>query len=1078
VTCFGRMFSFSIVLALIGAPVSTTRVSAQTTAHVGAASLFSDMRWREIGPMRAGRTRALAGVPNEPSTFYIGAVGGGVLKTTDAGETWHSIWDAEPTGSIGAIAVAPSDPNILYVGSGEGLARPDLSTGDGVYKSTDAGKTWIHLGLRDTQQIGAVSVDPTNPNIVFIAAEGHPYGPNDERGLYKSNDGGVTFKRVLFVDNLTGASEVEINPQHPNIVFAGMWQRQEGPWENGSWQGTGGGLFRSTDGGDSWKKLTGGGLPDGIEQVNLTISPTNSNRIYLEAAFGRKVGLYRSDDGGTTWVHAPIDDTRPEERIGGGDLPVPRVDPQNPDTLYIASIVTWKSTDAGKTWTGFRGSPGGDDYQGVYINPNNTNIVALTSDQGAIITVNGGKSWGQWYNQPTAQMYHVTTDNAFPYRVCGGQQDSGSACVASRSNDGRITFHDWHPAGIEEYGYGAPDPLDPDIVYGGKVTRYDRRTGQVQDVAPSFLRGYRALRTEPLQFSPLDPHNLYFATNFLWLTRDGGKNWKQISPDLSRASYALPASLNGYDKDKDPLAPKAIQRGVIYALGLSPLDIGRIWAGTDDGLIWTTTDAGAHWSDVTPPALKPFWKVFNMDAGHFDEETAYAAINTLRLDDMRPHLFRTHDGGKTWAEIDNGIPNGAATSTIREDPRQQGLLYAGSETQVYVSFDDGDHWQSLRLNMAATSIRDLTIKGDDLVAGTHGRGFMILDNVTPLRQIAAQSQAKLAAAPAFLYAPQITIRVRNDMNPPTPWPPDMATGDNPPDGAMIDYYLGSNISGPIALQILDSQGAVVAEFKSTDAVPPLDPRYPDPTLWARMPRVLSSEPGHHRFLWNMHYPDVPGMSTGPDAEAAIPHDTPAVPSAPWVLPGEYTLRLIAGGVSQSQPLVIVMDPRVKTPDPDLKQQFDLARTIYDQMLQATRALHEITVLRNQLDAPDSRVPHEKAEELEQKFKKIAGAEDGDGGGRRGGPAGPPTLDSIRLQLARLEHSIENADAAPTTSQAAAAQEVAKPLAGLLEQWNQVKATNLKALNEQLRKQRLPLLSLDTGIMDHSVEDQIEFGDED
>ncbi len=717
VTLSGRTAALPILLALVGAGVA----AAQTPAQPASSSLYSAMRWREIGPMRAGRTRALAGVASEPSTFYIGAVGGGVFKTTDAGETWHSLWDHEPTGSIGAIAVAPSDPRIIYVGSGEGLARPDLSTGDGVYKSTDAGKSWTHLGLRDSQQIGQVAVDPTNPNIVFVAAEGHPYGPNEERGLYKSTDGGATFKRVLFVNDRTGASEVQIDPQHPNIVFAGMWQRQEGPWENGSWEGPDGGLFRSTDGGETWTKLTGGGLPDGITQVNLTISPTDSKRIYLEAATGRKVGLYRSDDGGSTWVHAPVDDTRPEERIGGGDLPVPVVDPKDPDTIYVASVVTWKSTDAGKTWTGFRGSPGGDDYQGVYINPNNTKIVALTSDQGAIITVNGGHTWSQWYNQPTAQVYHVTADNAFPYRVCSGQQDSGSACVASRSDDGRITFHDWHPVGIEEYGYAAPDPLDPDIVYGGKVTRYDRRTGQVQDVPPSALHAYRALRTEPLQFSPIDPHNLYFATNFLWLTRDGGKNWKQISPDLSRETFALPAVLNAYDKEK---SAQPIRRGVIYALGLSPLNIDRIWAGTDDGFIWTTTDGGAHWSNVTPPELKPFWKVFNMDAGHFDTQTAYAAINTLRLDDMRPHLFRTHDGGKTWTEIDNGIPDGAATSTIREDPKQKGLLYAGTETQVYVSFDDGDHWQSLRLNMPATSVRDLTIKGDDLIAGTHGRGFL------------------------------------------------------------------------------------------------------------------------------------------------------------------------------------------------------------------------------------------------------------------------------------------------------------------------------------------------------------------
>ncbi len=1071
-TISNRIAAVSAVLVLASAGVCIAQASAQPAAP--SSQLFSAMRWREIGPMRAGRTRALAGVPTEPSTFYIGAVGGGVFKTTDAGETWHSLWDAEPTGSIGAIAVAPSDPNIMYVGSGEGLARPDLSTGDGVYKSTDAGKTWTHLGLRDTQQIGQLAVDPTNANIIFVAAEGHPYGPNNERGLYKSTDGGATFKRVLFIDDKTGASEVRIDPQHPNIVFAGMWQRQEGPWENGSWQGTGGGLFRSTDGGATWKQLTGGGLPNGITQVNLTISPTDSNRIYAEISTGYPVGLYRSDDGGSTWVHAPDHDTRPEERIGGGDLPVPVVDPKDPNTLYVASIVTWKSTDAGRTWTGFRGSPGGDDYQNVYINPNDTRIVALTSDQGAIVTVNGGKSWSQWYNQPTAQMYHVTTDNAFPYRVCGGQQDSGSACVASRSNDGRITFHDWHPVGIEEYGYAAPDPLDPDIVYGGKVTRYDRRTGQVQDVEPSPLRSYRVLRTEPLQFSPIDLHDLYFATNTLWLTRDGGKNWKQISPDLTRESYALPSTLDAY---KDSPTAKPTRRGVIYALGLSPLNIERIWAGTDDGLIWTTLDGGSHWANVTPAALKPFWKVFNMDAGHFDALTAYAAINTLRLDDMRPHLFRTHDGGKTWTEINNGIPNGAATSTIREDPKQKGLLYAGSETQVYVSFDDGDHWQSLRLNMPATSIRDLTIKGDDLIAGTHGRGFMVLDNVTPLRQIAATTEAKLASDNAFLYAPQTTIRVRNDMNPPTPWPPDMATGQNPPDGAIIDYYLGPNISGPVTLQILDSHGALITEFKSTDPVPPLDPRYPDPTLWARPPRILSAEPGQHRFLWDMHYPQVPGMSTGPDDDAAIPHDTPAVSSSPWVMPGAYTVRLLAGGKTLSQPLSIVMDPRVKTSRFDLAQQFETSKSMYDEMLQATRALHEITVLRGQLDAPNAKVSHSAASELEAKLDKIAGAENGEEGGRRG-PAGPATLDSVRTQLARLEHSIQNADAAPTPAQITAAHDIGQPLPALLDEWKAIKATNLNAINEQLRKQNLPLLSIDTRIIDHDVEDQIEYGDDD
>ncbi|HKD59494.1 MAG TPA: hypothetical protein VKB47_03485 [Terracidiphilus sp.] len=1034
--------------------------------------LFSDMRWREIGPMRGGRTRALAGVPSEPATFYMGAVNGGVWKTTDAGSTWHSLWNDEPSGSIGAIAVSLSDPNVVYVGSGEGLQRPDLSTGDGVYKSTDAGKTWTHLeGLRDGQQIGQVAIDPHDPNRVFVAVEGHPFGPNEERGLYRTTDGGKTFKRILFLSDRTGASEVQIDPENPQIVFAGMWQRQEAPWENGSFGGAEGGLYRSTDGGDTWKKLAGNGLPDQILQVQLTISPSNPRRIYgAIAPVHGPVGLYRSDDGGDHWVHAPVDDTRPEDRIGGGDCPVPVVDPKDPDTVYIASIVSWKSTDGGKTWTALRGSPGGDDYQNVWVNPNNTKIIALASDQGVVISQNGGESWAEWYNQPTAQMYHATADNAFPYRVCGGQQDSGSACAPSRSNDGRITFHDWHPAGIEEYGYAAPDPLDPDIVYGGKVTRYDRRTGQIQNVEPKPLRSYRALRTEPLQFSPVDPHKLYFATNTLWLTEDGGKNWKEVSPDLTRENWDLPPAVTGY---KDSPAAAITRRGVIYALGLSPLDGNRIWAGTDDGLIWTTADAGAHWNNVTPPELKPFWKVFNMDAGHFDAQTAYAAVNTMRLDDMRPHLFRTHDGGKTWTEISNGIPNGAATSAIREDLKRKGLLYAGSEKQVYVSFDDGDHWQSLRLNMPASSVRDLEVKDDDLIAATHGHGFLILDNVTPLRQIAAET----AGEDAHLYAPQTALRIRNDMNPPTPWPADFPATSNPPNGAVIDYYLGPHFTGAVSLEIADSKGQTIARFNSEDQVPPPDSRYSVPLVWARQPRVLSAATGHHRFLWDLEYPQVPGMSTGPDDDLATPHDTPQVSTAPWVLPGDYTVRLTANGKTLSAPLKVVMDPRVKTPVHDLEQQFAVAKQMYDELVNATSALHEISVLREQLKARKGQaVVGQEAPSIESKLEAIAGPERG-GRGMGRGPAGPPTLASVRLQIARLEHSVENADEAPTTAQSEAIGIVEKPLAGLIDQWKQLKATDLKALNDELKKRHLAAIDLDTREFDRSMEDELEMGDE-
>ncbi|MCX6628339.1 MAG: hypothetical protein NTW28_12005 [Candidatus Solibacter sp.] len=508
------------------------------------ARLFAEMRWRGIGPMRAGRTKSAQGVAGQPNVFYIGVCNGGVWKTTDYGRTWNPIFDEQPTGSIGSLAVAPSNPNVIYVGSGEGLQRPDLSTGDGVYKSTDAGKTWTHLGLRDGQQIPQIAVDPRNADKLFVAVLGHPYGPNAERGLYRSTDGGLSFQKVLGKDENTGASEVQIDPTHPDTVYAALWEARQGPWENSAWTDAGGGMFKSTDGGTTWRALTNG-IPsgaDGFTQANIAISPSNTSRLYASIATSNGTGIYRSDDAGEHWARATTD-ARPAGRIGGGDLSVPTVDPKNPDTVYVASTVTWKSTDGAKTWTGFRGAPGGDDYQRIWINPNNPDIILNVSDQGAIITVNGGTTWSSWYNQSTAQMYHVNADNDFPYRVCSGQQESGSACIASRGNYGQLTFREWTPVGVEEYGYAVPDPLDPNIIFGGKVTRFDRRTGQVENVAPKPIRGpnYRTLRTAPVVFSQADPHVMFFAANTLFRTADGGRSWKEISPDLTRKTWEIPS---------------------------------------------------------------------------------------------------------------------------------------------------------------------------------------------------------------------------------------------------------------------------------------------------------------------------------------------------------------------------------------------------------------------------------------------------------------------------------------------------------------------------------------------------------
>ncbi|HEU5452645.1 MAG TPA: glycoside hydrolase, partial [Terriglobales bacterium] len=924
---------FSVLVIVL---ISSFSLAQQITPQ-----LYGGMKWRGIGPYRGGRTKAGVGVPSQPNVFYIAAVNGGVWKTDDFGRTWTPIFDHEPTGSVGSIAVAPSNPNVIYVGSGEGLHRPDLSWGDGIYKSTDAGKTWTHLGLRDGQQIPQIAVDPHDPNRLFVAVLGHPYGPNKERGIYRSTDGGQTFQPVLQKDENTGGSDVQLDPSNPQVVYAAMWEAREGPWENGSWAGNNGGVFKSTDGGNTWNPIMNG-LPKDFVQANIGIAPGNPRRIFVSLASGRNnLGIYRSDDAGASWMKI-TNDPRPAARIGGGDLPVLRVDPKNPDIVYSASVVTWKSTDGGKTWTGIRGAPGGDDYQNIWINPTNPDIILIPSDQGAIITVNGGRTWSSWYNQPTSQMYHIGVDNAFPYRVCSGQQESGSACVSSRGDDGIITFREWHPVGVEEYGYATPDPNDPDMVYGGKLTRYDRRTGQVQNISPRPLRGpdFRVVRTQPVIFSPTDPKTLYFSSNVLWSTHDGGMNWEKISPDLSRKTWQVPANVGKYSSEQ---SAQPTDRGVIYAVAPSPVDGKVIWAGTDDGTIHVTTDGGANWNDVTPPQLGPFWKVSFIDAGHSDAATAYAAINTIRLDDPRPHIYRTHDGGKTWTEITNGIPANENTNAVREDPRKKGLLFAGTERAVYVSFDDGDHWLPLRQNMPASSVRDVMVKDDDLIAATHGRGFWILDDITPLRQISTQ----MMSGPAYLFAPQVATRVRWDMNTDTPIPPDYAAGQNPPDGAIIDYYIKSG-SGPVTLEILDAGGNVVRRYSSNDRVPPVDPMLAVPKYWPRPETALPADAGMHRWTWDLRYPPMPEPTRRDYPMQAVYENTPVSPTAPWAMPGQYTVRLTAGGQTYTQPLTVRMDPRVKTSQADLQQQFDLAKPLYQAAMTLAPATSQLSSIRAQV----------------------------------------------------------------------------------------------------------------------------------
>ena len=935
-------------------------------------STYGDMKWRNIGPFRGGRTVAAAGIPSQPNVFYMAATNGGIWKTTDAGRVWTPIFDDQNTQSIGSLAIAPSNPNVIYAGSGEGLQRPDLSVGDGVYRSSDAGRTWTHLGLRNGWQIPAILVDPRDENRLFVAVLGHPYGPNEERGIYRSTDGGRHFDRVLYKDENTGGMDLAFDPKDAQTVYADLWAGRQAPWEvGGSFNGPGSGLFKSTDGGSTWKPLTNGlpAIADGLGRIGIGVSPSDGNRIYAMVDAPKLGGVYRSDDAGMNWTRM-----NSEERVWGrgSDFAFVRVDPRNPDRIYVANTSTYRSDDGGKTFTAIKGAPGGDDYHTIWINPLNPDIILLAVDQGATLTVNGGQTWSTWYNQPTAQFYHVITDNRFPYWVYGGQQESGSAGVASRSDYGTISFRDWHPVAVEEYGYVAPDPLNPNFIYGGKATRFDQTTGDVQNISPAPLRSdkYRFVRTMPLLFSPVDPHVLYLGSNVLFKTTNGGNSWNTMSPDLTREAYEVPAVL-GVFTALDP--EKGKHRGVIYTIAPSPRNIDLIWCGTDDGLIQLTRDGGRNWLNVTPPDLTPWSKVSLMDASHSDEGTAYAAINRFRLDDLRPHIYRTRDFGKTWTAIVKGLPENAPINAVREDPERKGLLYAGSEHQVWVSFNDGDDWQSLRLNMPATSIRDLVIHGDDLVVGTHGRGFWILDDVTPLRQMTAS----VSSDAVTLFRPQTALRWRWNRNPDTPLPPEEPVGQNPPDGAIIDYYLKGN-AATASIEILDAAGGVVRRYASSDVPDPVDPELNVPTYWIRPPALVGTKAGMHRFVWDLHYAP-PYSKVHEYPISAVYRDTPRLPVGPAVLPGDYRVRLTVDGKQFTQKFTVKLDPRINTSSEGLRRKFELSTRLAAIMNSADGKSDRINGRAGRLlnlvedsDASPTTQAEAAVEELEKALKTPAG----------------------------------------------------------------------------------------------------------
>ncbi|HEY8053089.1 MAG TPA: hypothetical protein VIE42_09810 [Steroidobacteraceae bacterium] len=900
--------------------------SAGQTAFPVNQSLFQALQWRGIGPYRGGRALAVTGIPGDPTTFYFGAVAGGVWKTTDGGATWLPLTDQTPISSVGAIAVAPSNHDVIYVGSGEAAPRGDMTYGDGVYKSVDGGKTWSNIGLKDSRQIGALIVDPQDANIVLVAAFGHAFGPNKERGVFRTTDGGKSWTRVLYRDEQTGAIDVSFDPHDSKIVYAALWQARRQPW-NFSSGGPGSGLYRSTDGGVSWRQLSGNGLPAGIlGRIHVSVSGADATRVYamIEATQG---GLFRSDDSGAHWRRVN-DDGRLSQRAWYFSTIL--ADPTHADTVYAENTGLFRSTDGGKTFELLPARHG--DHHGLWIDPTNPQRIIEASDGGASISFDGGKTWSTQNNQPTAQFYHVSVDDRFPYYVYGAQQDNTSVAIASMDDEGAIVQRDWYDVFQGECGFVIADPRDADIVYASSenvVGRFNRHTMQweVIPVWPIDASGHAAKDlehrfnwTSPLSISPFDPNTLYYGMERLYRTSNDGGSWSAISPDLTRNDKSRQQASGG-PITKDITSVEYYD--TIFAIAESPLRKGMIWVGTDDGLIQLTQDGGGAWTNVSPRDM-PQWSTISMiEPSRYDANSAYVAVDRHKLDDVKPYIFRTDDGGKSWRRIDAGLPDGSFVHAVREDSRKRGLLYAATETGVFVSFDDGLHWQSLQLNLPHSPVHDLVVKGDDLVVATHGRSFWILDNVTPLRQVAAAA----AASSAYLYTPATGYRLyypdQVDARPPV--------GQNPPAGILIDYYLPAVPTGAISLDILDAKGTLVRHLtseKSKRADQP--PEWPDQVHPQDTLAVLR---GMNRFVWNLRYDDpvqIPGAFY-----AGLP------PRGPIALPGNYTVRLTSGGHTQSVPLTIAADPRNKGSLAGLQQKFALSMQVYQDQDALHRAVNDI-----------------------------------------------------------------------------------------------------------------------------------------
>jgi photosystem II stability/assembly factor-like uncharacterized protein len=1047
-----RAFLLLLLVAGVGVFMHAAAAALPDAAQKFGQKFFGEMHWRMIGPFRAGRSLAVTGVRGQPDLYYFGSVNGGVWKTNDAGRTWNPIFDAEPVGSIGAIAVAPSNANVIYVGSGEADMRSSISYGNGMYKSTDAGKTWTHIGLEDSRQIARIVVDPDDTEKVFVAALGHAYGPNKERGVFRSNDGGKSWQQVLFKDENTGAIDLAMEPGNPKNMYAALLQTRRPPWSiYPPSKGPGTGLYRSKDAGDHWELLTGHGLPsEELGRTGIAFAPSNPKRIYL-IADAKEGGLYRSDDGGENWARVSKD---PRIWGRGWYFCEVSVDSKDPDTVYVPNTSTYRSRDGGKTFAAIKGAPGGDDYHQLWIDPDNPQRMILGCDQGVIVTRNGGETWSSWYNQATGQFYHVAADNRFPYWVYGAQQDSGAAATPSRSNWRALNFQDWRPmeAGGES-DYVAPDPANPGIIYGGSVVRQDFHNEEVQQIPPTlmFPGDYRRTWTLPLVFSEIEPHVLYFSAQVLFRTADGGSSWQKISPDLTREDAGVPANL---DAATAADVPPGKRHGVIYTIAPSPKVAGEIWVGTDDGLVQLTRDEGKTWSDVTPKELTPWSKVTHIAASRFDAGKAYAAVDRHRLEDLRAYLYRTKDFGKTWQRVSNGIPEGSFLNCVREDPKVAGLLYACTEKGVYVSFDDGDKWAPLQLNLPTTSVRDLVVHDDDLVIATFGRSFWILDDVTPLRQWSA----KVASVDAWLFEPQTAYRVRPGADQGTPIPLDEPQAENPPTGAVLDYYLKEKPTEAVQLEIFDAAGKSVRRFASTDEMPKTNPDELDiPMYWVHDPEPLSAEAGMHRFVWDLRY-----------AFAGARRRSRRGGGGPIAVPSRYTVKLTVAGKAITVPLEIKMDPRVRTSAADLERQFQLASRLAAGVGEFSAAVTRADDLQKQIAARSKEAAGnaELAAALTDLEKKVGAAAGSGGGGGFGffGFSVPgdqsTTLRQISTAYGALLGIVESADVAPSADAMAASEKWEVAGKATLARWDEIQTKDVARVNSLLENAKLQRLKTD------------------